>query len=115
MYLFVREDTPRPQGHTNRELSSAERLSGRPWSSHDNLNEPVARARKGIEKGRERGYVGGMKVREKFLSRGLLLAIRAAPAASASSPGCLTMVRCRVRSLRKPWIVLANDSYHMRH
>lgn len=43
-----------------------------------------------------------MKVKENVLSRGLLLAIRAAPVESAPSPGYLTMVKCSVRSLQNP-------------
>ena len=52
-----------------------------------------------------------MNARENWCRRGLLLAIRVAPEASASSPGYLTIARCRVRSFTKPRIALANVSF----
>jgi hypothetical protein len=62
------------------------------------MKEPDARAGKGKgrygrAKGSGRGYEGGINVNVKFVSLGLLLAIRAAPAERVSSPGYLTMVK----------------------
>jgi hypothetical protein len=51
-YFLVREDTPSPHGQVNLLCSTAERLRGRPCSSHDTSKTPVASAGKGKGKGR---------------------------------------------------------------